>query len=169
MDMHFDAAVVRQLLDHARAAPTRAPTLEQTFEGRCRRDGRDVDVEGLGLADWPTAADVDPARLPIGLWLVGDQGVYLMSPGRPGLLLRGTNGHVVARSEETDPAYEPDEWYENKRRAFGGDDGVVFLDAAFIELALSQQRANRMALTVTPECLATAVPASRRLARSAVR
>lgn len=169
MNMHFDAAVVRQLLDRADRAPSRAPTLEQMFEGRFRRDGRDVDVEGLAQADWPTAADVDPARLPIGLWLVGDQGVYLMSPGRPGLLLQGSNGHVVARSEETDPAYEPDECYENKRRAFGGDDGVVFLDAAFVETALRQESSGRSALSITPECVAIAVPAPRRLAWGAVR
>lgn len=169
MNMHFDAAVVRQLLAYAHAAPTRAPTLEQTFEGRCRRDGRDVDAEGLALADWPTAADADPARLPIGLWLVGDQGVYLMSPGRPGLLLQGSNGHVIARSEETDPAYEPDEWYENKRLAFGGDNGVVFLDAAIVETALRQQSSGRLALSLTPECVAIAAPAPRCLARGAVR
>lgn len=169
MKMHFDAAVVRRLLDHACAAPARAPTLEQTFDGNCRRDGRDLDVEGLPLADWPTAADVDPAKLPIGLWLVGDQGVYLMSPGRPGLLTEGVQGHVVARAEETDPAHEPDAWYENKRRAFGGDDGVVFIGAAFIEFALSYQRYGRMALALTPEHFGPAIPALRRPVKGAGR
>jgi len=39
-----------------------------------------------------------------GLWLVGDHGVYIMSNGNP-------------------------DWYDYKRRHFGGDDGIEFIAA----------------------------------------
>ena len=167
MKMHFDAATVMRLLTHARTAPTRAPTMEQTFDGTCRHDGNDVDVAVAAKGRWPTADDVDPAKLPVGLWLVGDQGVYLMSPGRPALCEEGASGNLVARSEETDPRFAPDRWYDNKVTAFGGDDGVVFLSAEFIERALQLVREERFALTVTPQRIGTAVPAARRHAARA--
>ena len=118
MRLHFDAALVRRLLDHSKAASSRSPTLEQLFEGRYRKDGADVDPAKLGPDDWPTEADIDPAKLTAGLWLVGDQGIYLMSNGKPGLLVDpGTSRNVVAMSMESDPATRPDTWWDVKRLA----------------------------------------------------
>lgn len=59
-----------------------------------------------------------------GLWLVGDQGVYLLSNGK---LAEGERALVVY-SEECHPVGNPD-WWHYKRRHFGGDDGIEFLDA----------------------------------------
>lgn len=59
-----------------------------------------------------------------GLWLVGDEDVYLMSSGR---LAEGQRP-IVIYAEECDPKTNPDCWHY-KRRHFGGDDGVEFLDA----------------------------------------
>lgn len=59
-----------------------------------------------------------------GLWLVGDQGVYLLSNGK---LAEGERALVVY-SEECHPVGNP-EWWHYKRRHFGGDDGIEFLDA----------------------------------------
>lgn len=59
-----------------------------------------------------------------GLWLVGDQGVYLLSNGK---LAEGQRALVVY-SDECHPAGNPD-WWHYKRRHFGGDDGIEFLDA----------------------------------------
>lgn len=59
-----------------------------------------------------------------GLWLVGDQGVYLLSNGK---LAEGERALVVY-SDECHPVGNPD-WWHYKRRHFGGDDGIEFLDA----------------------------------------
>jgi hypothetical protein len=64
-----------------------------------------------------------------GLWLVGDEGVYLMSSGK---LAEGQRPLVVY-AEECDPKTNPDTWHY-KRRHFGGDDGVEFIDAVELEL-----------------------------------
>ncbi|WP_223568931.1 DUF3085 domain-containing protein [Agrobacterium tumefaciens] len=59
-----------------------------------------------------------------GVWLVGDEGVYLLSNGK---LAEGQRPCVVY-AEECDPKTNPDYWHY-KRRHFGGDDGIEFLDA----------------------------------------
>lgn len=63
-----------------------------------------------------------------GLWLVGDEGVYVMSSGK---LSEGQRSLVVY-AEECNPQTNPDYWHY-KRQYFGGDDGVEFLDAMEIE------------------------------------
>lgn len=60
-----------------------------------------------------------------GLWLVGDEGVYLLSNGK---LAEGQNA-LVCYAEECNPSITPDYWHY-KRRYFGGDDGIDFFDAA---------------------------------------
>lgn len=59
-----------------------------------------------------------------GLWLVGDNGVYIMSNGK---LVEGDRPLVVY-SEECHPVGNPD-WLDYKRRYFGGDDGIEFIEA----------------------------------------
>ncbi|ODT77201.1 MAG: hypothetical protein ABS76_28585 [Pelagibacterium sp. SCN 64-44] len=59
-----------------------------------------------------------------GLWLVGDQGVYIMSNGK----LAEGNRPLVIYAEECHPLGDFD-WWDYKRRHFGGDDGIQFLDA----------------------------------------
>jgi hypothetical protein len=59
-----------------------------------------------------------------GLWLVGDQGVYIMSNGK----LAAGDRPLVLYSEQGHPIGNPD-WYDYKRRHFGGDDGIEFIDA----------------------------------------
>jgi len=59
-----------------------------------------------------------------GLWLVGDEGVYMMSNGK---LAEGARA-LVAYSEQCHPVGNPD-WWDYKRRHFGGDDGIEFIEA----------------------------------------
>ena len=59
-----------------------------------------------------------------GLWLVGDQGVYIMSNGK----LAGGDRPLVVYSDECHPVGNPD-WFHYKHRHFGGDDGIEFIDA----------------------------------------
>lgn len=59
-----------------------------------------------------------------GLWLVGDQGVYIMSNGK----LTDGDRPLVVYSDECHPVGNPD-WFHYKHRHFGGDDGIEFIDA----------------------------------------
>lgn len=67
-----------------------------------------------------------------GLWLVGDQGVYILSNGK---LADGIKPLVVY-AEGCDPNKD-DDWFEVKRRTFGGDDGVDFIDAESLEALIA--------------------------------
>lgn len=69
-----------------------------------------------------------------GLWLVGDTGVYVMSNGR----LTKDARPMVCYADQCNPATNPD-WYDYKRRYFGGDDGVEFLAAEEI-LSIADRR-----------------------------
>ncbi|QPC88848.1 DUF3085 domain-containing protein (plasmid) [Mesorhizobium sp. NBSH29] len=62
-----------------------------------------------------------------GLWLVGDQGVYIMSNGKLG----HGDRPLVVYSDECHPVGNPD-WFHYKHRHFGGDDGIEFIDAELI-------------------------------------
>lgn len=59
-----------------------------------------------------------------GLWLVGDQGVYVMSNGK----LADGDRPLIVYSDECHPVGNPD-WFHYKHRHFGGDDGIEFIDA----------------------------------------
>lgn len=74
-------------------------------------------------------SDIDNGKP--GLWLVGDHGVYLCSNGK----LAGARPLVIYAAE-CDPTTNND-WFEIKRRTFGGDDGVDFIDAVELERLIS--------------------------------
>ena len=59
-----------------------------------------------------------------GLWLVGDEGVYIMSNGK---LAEGTRALVIY-AEQCHPKGDFD-WWDYKRRHFGADDGIEFIEA----------------------------------------
>ena len=162
MRLHFDATLVRRLLEHSAAAPARAPTMEQMFKGRFRRDGQDLAADALPLDAWPSEADVDsannPAKVPAGLWLVGDEGVYIMSNGRPALLVDTGPRHLTAPAAECDPERDPHGWWTTKCATFGGDDGVVFLGRAFGEALLKRERHGRVCLDLTPDAVLIVTP-----------
>lgn len=88
--------------------------------------------------NWPNGTrptygqDDNPER---GFWIVGDEGVYLMHNGTP----PDGEKNVVAYATECDPTtMEFDDWWENKRATFGGDDGVDFIDAATVKSAIDK-------------------------------
>jgi len=60
-----------------------------------------------------------------GLWLVGDDGVYLM-PNTEGTT------RTIAYAKECDPT-KCDDWWQVKRATFGGDDGVEFISIEEID------------------------------------
>ena len=65
-----------------------------------------------------------PAQARPGLWLVGDEGVYLCSNGK----LAAGSRPLVIYAEQCHPKGDID-WWEYKSRHFGGDDGVELIEA----------------------------------------
>ena len=80
-----------------------------------------------------------------GLWLVGDEGVYIMSNG----ILAEKQRPLVVYAEECDPKTNPDYW-RYKRQHFGGDDGIEFLDAfRLVTLIAAAPAATHLTIAMT--------------------
>lgn len=80
-----------------------------------------------------------------GLWLVGDEGVYILSNGK---LAKGQRP-LVAYAEECDPKTNPDYWHY-KRQHFGADDGIDFLDAErLVKLITGSPTATHLRIVMT--------------------
>lgn len=80
-----------------------------------------------------------------GLWLVGDEGVYIISNGK---LAEGQRPLVVS-AEECDPKTNPDYWHY-KRQYFGGDDGIDFLGAVeLVKLLAASPTATHLTIEMT--------------------
>jgi hypothetical protein len=98
-----------------------------------------------------------------GLWLVGDDGVYLM----PNTKCEGKPNVVYAR--ECDPTkLEFDEWWGVKQDTFGGDDGVEFISIEEIDrLSAGRPGAQPLSLCInfTPKRMTISIqwkPASKK-------
>jgi len=122
----FKSAQVALLVNHTKACTEHNPTVEQMFQGVYRRDGKDADPDTI--EEWPTPDDVDLTKIPAGLQLVADQGVYLLSNGSPRDIVDGETSRV-AYAKDMDPDNEQDnnDWYETKRHVMGGDDQAMFI------------------------------------------
>src|ERR1700733_869556 len=85
-----------------------------------------------------------------GLWLVGDQGVYLM-PNTTG------TKRTIVYARECDPTkLDFETWWANKRASFGGDDGVEFVDLKDIErmaapFQAAKKRPRYLRIEIAPE------------------
>ena len=153
MKLHFERALVERLLAHAEAAEAHSPTLDQLFSPAYQK----VPV----IDRMPTHDDIDATRIPAGLMLVGDQGVYLMSNGTPCLPDPDGAPNLVAYAKEADPRDASSDWYDIKRASFGGDDGAEFLSAEVIRQALDATADGPVWIDVSPTdirapCLSTA-------------
>ena len=84
-----------------------------------------------------------------GVWLVGDDGVYILSNGK---LAEGQRPFVVY-AEECDPKTNPDCWHY-KRQHFGGDDGIEFLDAEMlVKMIAASPVATHLQIVMTDNSL----------------
>jgi hypothetical protein len=145
---------VQRLLEHSKAAPEHRPLYGQKVTAKP------------------------------GLWLVGDQGVYLMSNGKPWLTDQPLSPtcprcgaiykpgdtvcgscqdprkitQVICYADECNPEILPfDEWWANKQVGFGGDDGCEYLDAASLEKALAGHD-DKLLMDITPKQIALLGP-----------
>lgn len=161
MMLKFDLALVRRLLEHSKAATERNPNHDQLYRADYRRDATDVDLDAIDATNYPTVADVDPTKIPPGLWLAGDCGIYLMSNGRPALL-DGEHGtrDLVSHAEETSDTVSPAMRDAIVSRSFGRDTGCIVLDLRFCEALVACGRDGRVCIRLTPAAVAVMVPAS---------
>lgn len=141
MRLHFDRDLVSRLLTHTDAATEHSPTVAQLADKAFHREGV--------TAQYPAISELDLTKIPAGLWLVGDLGIYLMSNGNPGLVGEKGIGNLVAYAEEADPNLNPEGWYDMKLASFGADDGVEFLSADSIRKALEATENGKFWLEVT--------------------
>ena len=85
-----------------------------------------------------------------GVWLVGDEGVYILSNGK---LAEGQRPFVVY-AEECDPKTNLDYWHY-KRQHFGADDGIDFLDAKMlVTLIAAAPDATDITITMIDDSIA---------------
>jgi hypothetical protein len=91
-----------------------------------------------------------------GLWLVGDEGVYILSNGK----LTERQRPLVVYAEECDPKTNPDYWHY-KRQHFGADDGIDFLDAELLVKSIrGSPTATHLQIVMTDASM-TVLPARR--------
>lgn len=135
--VHFDKALVEELLLHSVMASERAGVF-----GEAKR--------------------ADGSYTP-GLWLVGDHGIYLMSNGRPlpknpNHPEKSTFANLIAFAEESNPEKDPTGFYDAKESIFGGDDGVTALPDTFIQRAIELGNEKWIALNINRRAITAVKP-----------
>lgn len=177
MIVTFNAAHVRHLLALSRAATDRMPNFEQMADPAYWRDDMADDrrklltaeLEADGFPMSVKADDVDRSKLPAGLLLVGDHGVYLMSQesiekvkaaavSDPAFAdaVKDIPTHHAAFAQEANPdTMTPQECHAAKSAIFGGDDGVEFLPAESFDLPL---QGDTLMIDITPEAIVIMAP-----------
>lgn len=165
MKATFDADHLLELLALSEAAAKRRPTFTQLLEPDLWSDDMDAErrsealkiIEAGGLPRIH-GEDIDDQKVPAGLMLVGDEGIYFMSNAMSDEVeaLRAEGRHV-AYARETDPKLMSEEdAYHNKRAIFGGDDGVEFIAAE--ELRPMLVPGSTLEVEFTPESIALLRP-----------
>ncbi|QAY80172.1 DUF3085 domain-containing protein [Sphingosinicella sp. BN140058] len=126
---------LRQIVEHA----TNAPTIRPNGNEMCDPDNL---KPGVTPAGFPGEDDIDLAKIPRGLWLVKDNGIYLMSPGNPPLLDDAfiaanpdSTRHLCAYAVET-PA-DGEDSYLAARRIAGGDDFCEKLEIGLFQQVIA--------------------------------
>lgn len=164
----FDAAKVREALEMSKAADKRRGSFTQNYSVeylredlapdvlKSLREGADGEGFNFGIK---VEEHIDETKIPVGLWLVGDQGIYLMTNGpRPRNEDGSLSAQGLAYAEEADPTTMSNEdCWEAKQALFGGDDGVEFIDEDAVEEAL-RLSGDKVRIHITPESISLVVP-----------
>lgn len=163
----FNVGEVRKLFDHSKAAPSHSADYEHLFDPKFHKGGVVLTKDGNPYKEgngWPDSNNIDLSLIPAALSLVGDQGVYLMSNGNPRLLIEeGKSANVVAYAKESDPTSgaDFDDWYEAKRRIFGGDDGSVPLPLEVFEEVMQLPDTATFKIKISSRSVSVIVPKER--------
>jgi len=137
----FPIEGVKKIYQHSIENPVFDPTFSQMFEGRYRKDGKDIPV---GASHWPKVEEVDKSKLPAQVALVKDGGAYIMAATEKTLPGEKTANFVVY-CEGCNPDVDEDYW-TTQQRAFGGDDFAEGLPLEWLEIAI--ENAEKLGIDV---------------------
>lgn len=151
--LEFDGKEVRDLIAHA----VSCDRFQITFEER---------IEIYGEGKWEPQTGEETA-ITAALTLVKDQGIYLMSNGRPGLADQGKTvpgrklndkeektiksgefTHKVAYARGFEPSQESFEWYDRARATVGGDDCATRIEINATEEGLCRNEGRVLMIAV---------------------
>ena len=113
------------------------PTYDDLFDPKKHLGGKIKKKNG-----WPDQDNIDRTKILPALWLVKDQGVYLMSNGKQPEVPKGASLPVAYADESNPkkPGANFDDWYEAARDIMGGDDCVISLPIEWFEKAVKDGR-----------------------------
>ncbi|MEN8196752.1 MAG: DUF3085 domain-containing protein [Pseudomonadota bacterium] len=147
--LKFDKRRVEEILGISRDAKKRTPTFGQMYDPAFRKDGK-APPEG----EWPSAEDVDPAKLPPGLHLIKDQGIYLTANAADLPLGEDSRRPDVVYADGFDPdAVDFDDWWDRARDVMGGDDQVIFVTEEQAAHTLATARGPQIIIEVKTDKL----------------
>nr|WP_249110569.1 DUF3085 domain-containing protein [Neokomagataea anthophila] len=145
--MTFDNAALLKLLQHSFEAQTRNPNFVQLGDKSLRKPGQTQ-------KDYGSLDDVDLTKVPPGLWLVGDEGVYVMSNGLPALKNDDSGtGSVCVYAKEADPTRNAEEARIVKEMTFGSDDGCDFMEGEGLLRLLLAAPDRPLRVSLTPDAM----------------
>ncbi|MAM83288.1 MAG: hypothetical protein CL472_01230 [Acidobacteria bacterium] len=148
---------LRALVAHAKSSTARKASYEQLYDETLLKEGCEP-----GLSE-----SIDPDKIPAGLWLVKDRGVYLMSNGQSNLPGPGCAPNLVHYADEANPDKDPEGYYDSARRIAGGDDFVEAIDINVFEDAL-HHNAEEIIFTMTHDSMTIGMvlpPAKKRVSK----
>lgn len=134
----FSAADIRELVTHTKAAAQRRPSYAESLNPAFHTDGK-----------------TDDAKIPPGLWLVKDDGIYLMSNGTPYPRRSATDDRArVAYAAEANPdEMSPEAAWNAARALLGGGDFVQALPLDMFEWLLASPRVKKLKLRITEKAI----------------
>lgn len=167
MRITFNRAHVEKLLELSASTETPTPLLDHIVDpaywrediSKGRLDALKAEAKAEGFAFSARSEDVDPNKLPRGLILVGDQGVYLMSQAPRDEVDAAGISHVAYANEINPKTLPFDTWYDAKRQAFGGDDGTLLIPHDALKKVLAHG-GEVIEMELTPEQVGFYEPAS---------
>ena len=163
MILNFDCKHVMRLLKHSIASTTRRVTFAQQYEEKYWNTAMSPErYQELRMAidndRFPNFQDedFDYSKIPSGLWLVGDEGVYLMSNGH--LKVQEDMSHVCYAEECNPLTMEFEDWRFTKDQSFGADDGVDFIPAASLIKVLQLEGEQTLSIELDQNSLTILSP-----------
>ena len=114
--LSFNAKEIKPLIEHARKCQKHSATFGMLFDKQYWKQGVKPKEE------WAASDEIDDTKIPAGLHLVHDQGIYLMSNGTPRQLVSSDSKSSIVVYEKDCNPNTPDDWWDTARRKVGGDD-----------------------------------------------
>ena len=119
----------------------------------------------LSASEWVSPMREPETATEPSVVLVADQGVYLVSGGRPGLARAEGKGSVVAYAKGLQPRVDPfDDWYDGKVAIVGGDDFAEALPWARDILEQIESGAQEIRIKITADAVRLLAPRKPRAA-----